>query len=133
MWRLSGEHLEERARERVDITARRDLLLGRRLFGGHVVRRAQRQAGFRHASAGGGTYRQCDAEVGDHRAPIGEEDILRLDVTMHDTTRMRIAQGIRDVARNLHGFIDTELCFTIELRAQRLAATLRLCLRSSAR
>ena len=37
---LAGEHLVQHARERVDVRARSDLFVGRRLLGAHVVRRA---------------------------------------------------------------------------------------------
>jgi hypothetical protein len=51
-----------------------------RLHGRAGERRAQREAGLRHARAACLLHCQRDAEVGDQRLTIVQQDVLRLDV-----------------------------------------------------
>ena len=42
-----------------------------------------------------------DAEVGDDRGPAGEEDVVRLDVAMHDAALVRVGERLGDVAQDV--------------------------------
>ena len=61
----------------------------------------------------------CDAEVGDQRDAVGEEDVLRLDVAVDETVLMRVAQCARDLTGEPHRFIQRQLTFAGEAGAQR--------------
>ena len=44
-------------------------------------------------------FRAGDAEVGDQRVPVlVEQDVLGLDVAVHDAVRMRVVQRVGDLA-----------------------------------
>ena len=82
--RFAHEHLVEHAAERVQVAASVDGF-ARRLLRAHVRRRADRHAGLRHApSSPAALHRLADAEVGDERVAVLQQDVLRLDVAVHD-------------------------------------------------
>ena len=115
------EHLEDDTGERVDVGGRADRLPAR-LLGTHVRRRPQDAAGCRQklrAVQRRGAARVCDAEVGDQRDAVGEEDVLRLDVAVDETVLMRVAQRARDLAGEPQRFIQRQLPFACEAGAQR--------------
>ena len=62
-----------------------------------------------------------DAEVGDDRRAAGEQDVLRLDVAVHDAVRVRVLERARHVAQHRHGRVRREPPVAAEPRAQRLA------------
>ena len=66
--RLADEHLVRDRAERVDVAARVIVAFAHRLLGRHVLRRAEREAGLRHARAAGLLHGERDAEVGDEGA-----------------------------------------------------------------
>ena len=41
-------------------------------------------------------------------APRGEQDVVRLDVAVHDAARVRVGEGARDVAQDADDFGDRE-------------------------
>jgi hypothetical protein len=43
------------------------------------------------------------AEVGHHRRPAGEQDVVGLDVAVHDAAPVRHGEGARHVAQDAHG------------------------------
>lgn len=69
-----------------------------RLFGTHVVRRADDGAGVRHARVVGGTR---NAEVGEHRGAVfAQQDVVGLDVAVDHALALGIAQRRGDLARH---------------------------------
>ena len=63
-----------------------------------------------------------DAEVGEQRvAALREQQILRLDVAMHDALLVRVVERTRDLARDAQRLVDRELLVATEMVAQRLA------------
>ena len=78
--------------------------IARRLLGRHVRRRADRRAELRERRAGRRRRRGRDglrdAEVGDDRRAPGEEDVVRLDVAVHDAALVRVGERARDVAQD---------------------------------
>ena len=97
--RLSGEHLVEHDPERVDVGLAGDLA-PERLFGRHVVRRAE------HAAGGGealGLQRAGDAEVGDLGAAVAvDQDVLRLHVAMDELVLVGALERAADLDRVCH-------------------------------
>ena len=96
--RLAAEHLVRHDAERIEIAAGIEIAITRRLLGAHVCRRPDRHAGGRQArlfsTVGRGA---CNTEVGHERAPVDpvEQNVVGLDVPVHDPARMRVGQGIR--------------------------------------
>ena len=100
--RLAGQELVEDDSERVEVGARIDLAsLG--LLGREVLRRPDDRARLGHlARAGAG-----DPEVRHlHAALAVDEDVVRLDVAVHDPVPVREAQRREDLARVLDRDVD---------------------------
>ncbi len=57
--------------------------------------------------------------------PGGEQDVLGLDVAMHDVARMRVAQGGRHLADELERLLERELPLALQAVAQRLSLHVR--------
>ena len=119
--RIACEHLECNEAERVDVGAmigvRGSGLLGRHVRGsanGHPraceCRPAHR---LRHCSR--------DAEVCNHRVPVAEQDVVRLDVAMHDAFAMRVGQRIGDLAKQPGRFGHGQFALVVEPRTKRFA------------
>ena len=94
-----------------------DLLLRRRLLGRHVVRRAEREPGLRHAAAGRRGDGERDAEVHHHRAAVVQQNVLGLDVAMDHAVAMRVVERVGHFARDAHRLVDAEL--RLAVRASR--------------
>ena len=62
-----------------------------------------------------------DAEVGHHGVPALEEDVLRLDVAVHDALPMRIRQRVGHLAGDGDRLLDGQLRLAVDPGAQRLA------------
>ena len=118
---LSGEHFKDDAGERVDVRRRSDRLAAR-LFGAHVERRPQDPALDRHRLGPirvARVARPGDAEVCDQGDAVGQEDVLGLDVTMHEAVVMRVAEGARDFTRQPQGLVERQLCLALEPGTER--------------
>ena len=92
--------------------------VARRLFGRHVLRRAERQSGLRDATAAGVRHGQRDAEVGDQRLAVLHEDVLGLEVAMNHVVPVRVVERARDRRRDADRLIDRELLLAIECAAR---------------
>ena len=85
------------------------------LLGAHVLRRAERQPGLRDAAAAGVAHGERDAEVGDQRLPVVQQDVLGLEVAMDHAVR-----GARSRARSAtavgdaDGLVDGQLLLAVE-------------------
>ncbi len=100
--RVPDQHLVHDARERIEVAAAVEVPLARRLFGTHVVRRAEAHPGLRdplrtHLRQGGG-----DAKIRHHRVARVHQHVFRFDVAMNDTVAVRILQGVPDLPRHGH-------------------------------
>ncbi|HEX4354414.1 MAG TPA: hypothetical protein VHZ95_15900 [Polyangiales bacterium] len=88
--RVTGKHVIADDAERVEIAASIELSFADRLFGRHIRRCSNGDAG------GGQPCIACsgarDAKIGDHRSATRaiNENVVRLDVAMHDAARMSI-------------------------------------------
>ena len=79
--------------ECVLIAASVDVRLASSLLGTHVRRCADGESGLRERLPSGGADGARDAEIGDDRMSVVDEDILRLDVAMHEAASMRVASA----------------------------------------
>ncbi len=93
------------------------------LFGTHVRRRT----GSAHPGACESLHsceidRARDAEISDDRVPAREQNILRLDIAVNDSLRVRVRQSVGCFAADLGGGVDGQLPLPMDPCPQRLAA-----------
>jgi hypothetical protein len=122
--RFAHQHLVDHRAERVDIVdiaARIDLSIRRRLFGTHVFRRAQRQPGLGDAIASGRGDRQRDPEIRHHRLAFLQQDIARLDIAVNHVAAVRVLQRRRHLRSDLDRLVHGQLPLDRKFVAQRLA------------
>ncbi len=119
--RLADEQLVQHAGKAVLVTASIDLRRARGLLRAHVGRGTDDRT--RLGQRLGAALVECsrDAKVGDHGRATRQQDILWLDVPMHDP----VAVGVTECARHLYddaeGVLLRELLLTTEAIAQRLS------------
>ena len=77
------------------------------------------------AIAACGAHGARDAEVGDQRVPVCEQDVLRLDVAMDDALRVRVVQGLGRPRARSERVVERELLLALEPLPQRLAVHVR--------
>ncbi len=113
--RLAREHLVEHRCERVHVAPRIDAAVARRLLGTHVLRRAEREPRLREAVTARFLHGERDAEIRQHRLAFLDQDVLGLDVAMHQALPVRVVERARDLLRDREGLIEPELPLAIEL------------------
>ena len=121
--RRTGEHVVEHDPEGVDVGATVQGI-ARRLLGTHVLRCSDY-----HAFAGEGRaallllrslrrFRDPEVRHQDVAAPV-EQDVVGLDVAMHDLVAMRVRERIRDLPGDARRVADGKLLLRLEELAQR--------------
>ena len=115
----------EHAAEAEDVAAAVELLLATRLFGAHVPRGPHADAGASHPRPAGGADRACDPEIGHHGVLLDEEDVLGLDVPMHEPLAVGVAQSVRHFHRDPHRLVEREQLLPEEPVAQRFTGDVR--------
>jgi hypothetical protein len=93
--RQAGERLVEHARQGIHVAAPVECPVAR-LLGTHVRGRAGDRSRLRDG-IGRAVDRPRDPEIRHHRVSVGEEDVLGLDVAMHDPARMGIGKRTGDL------------------------------------
>src|SRR5205823_358086 len=58
-------------------------------------------------------------------SPRGEEDVLRLDVAMHDVVRVRVFERVCHLGRDAKRLVEGELFFPVESTPERLSLDIR--------
>ncbi len=112
--RLACQHFIGHARQRVDVRAVIDILDARGLLGAHVRRCADGHAGLGQLLAAGHADCACDSKIRDDGMATGEEDILRLDVAVHDAFRVGVSQRVGHFLGDLDGVVHGQLRFAVE-------------------
>ena len=119
--RLACQHLIGHRTKRVDVGSVVDGSLPGGLLRRHVVRGSQREPRLRHPVAAGLLHRQGDPEIGDQRAAVVEQDVLRLDVAMYHTMLVGVLQGVGYLAGDAHRFGHRQLLLSLEPAPECLA------------
>ena len=97
--RLARQHLVEHAAERVDVAPAVELALAAAPAPGSCTPACRARARSRSAApSSAADDRPRDAEVRDHGVPACEQDVLGLDVAMHDAVRVRVVERVGDLA-----------------------------------
>ena len=112
--------LEQHAAERIDVSPRITALASN-LLRSHVIGRAAhiRKMPERHAAC---TEAQGNAEIGQLQlAILRDQDVLRLEVPMHDALCMDISQRVRQLHSDPHDLFDRQRVASPQIRPQRLA------------
>jgi len=98
--RLASQHFVDHAREAVEVAPASQVLLAARLLRAHVFRRPQRQPALGHHFHPDRGERARDAEVGEHRVEVREQDVLGLHVAMDESLAMRVVECHAHVTRD---------------------------------
>ena len=120
--RVAGKHFVQHGAQRIPITSRIDDAFAHRLLGTHVLRRTKTQPRLRHALAARALHRACNADVGNERAAIVQQNVLGLDVAMDHAVPVRVVQRTRDLTCDAQRVGDGELPLAFQSRAKRLAS-----------
>src|SRR5690606_16297650 len=105
--RRSAKHLLENAAQRIDVGPAIELGVGHGLLGRHVCGCTEGEAGL-----GDRVARAClihgpgNAEVRHHGLAVAQEDVGRLDVTVHDAMAMGIGERGGHLPRDAERFFD---------------------------
>ena len=84
------------------------------------MRRAERDAGLRHPLAPGLLDGERDAEIGDQRSAVVQQDVFGLDVAMDHAALVGVRERIGDVGSDAHRVGNRQLVFALQTSAQRL-------------
>src|ERR1700682_4695611 len=119
---FARDHLVGDRTPRVDVRSLIRGWIGRRLLGSHVHRGSERRTGGSEHTV----TRRCPrclkrlgySEVSDDGRALAEQNILRLDVTVHDALPVRVRESARDIAQNAQALLDWNPAFP-DTRAER--------------
>ena len=76
----------------------------------HVRRRSERHPGLRlRLDVRRARNRARDAEIREHRVLGLEQDVLGFDVAVHDSARVGVLQGARDLTGDAYGVLHRQL------------------------
>ena len=114
---LTRKHLVEDTGQAVDVAPGINHL-SHRLLGTHVGRSAYRETSDRELGFVLRAESACDAEVGQERMPTGEENVLRLDVAVHDAVFVGMSQPVGHFAHDLERWFHIEPSFAQQSSAQ---------------
>ena len=110
----AGEDFVHDAAEGVQVAPPVHLPVLGRLLGTHVGRGPESDPRLGDPFIPSGSDRARDPEICDEGAPVGEQDVRRLDVPMYHAEAMGVAQGGGHVARDAERLGNRKLRFTVE-------------------
>jgi len=111
-----GEHADS-----VDVGTVIEMGIAGRLLRSHVRRRADCHARSRTlGGAAGFAHGLGHPEVGDQRMAATQQDVVRLDVAMHDPMAVGAGQRIHHLPDDPHRLVDRQFPFAGEPMAERL-------------
>ena len=119
-WWLARQHLVEHAAEGVEVASPVHLPVSRSLLRAHVGRRPEREPRVGESVGSGAAHGSRDPEVRHQGVAALEEYVLRLDVAVDHAARVRIAQGVRHLARDAERLVERELLLALQPVAQGL-------------
>ena len=122
---LAAEHLVQHAAHTVNIAPTIHVRAACRLLWTHILHGANGDAGLSELFAPGCADRPRDPEVRDDRVALFEQDVLRLDVTVHHVVLVGGPEGIRDFSGDLQGVLDGKLFLAIQPIAEGFALHIR--------
>jgi hypothetical protein len=88
--------------------------VGSCLLGAHVGRRAKRESRLGELRRVPGGEQLGDAEIGEQDPAVAQEDVLGLDVAVHDALLVRVLQCARHLPADAHRLLDAELGLPLE-------------------
>src|SRR6185503_15543073 len=62
-----------------------------------------------------------NAKIGQHRVVVGEQNVLRLHIPMHETVSMRVVESGADLVHDPQSIVDGQPPFAVESVAERSA------------
>jgi hypothetical protein len=122
---LSDQHLVRHAGQAVQIALLIERGLGRRLFGTHVRWGAEGDARDGELLSSRLGDRAGDAEVGDDGVTALEENVLRLDVAVQHSTRVRVDERVGHLSCDAERLVHAELPPLAEPIAERASFGVR--------
>ncbi len=120
-----GQHLVQHAAQGELVGTVVDPLVARRLLGAHVGGGPDGHSGGGELLASGGGHRARDPEVRDVYATLLEQDVARLDVTVHHAVTVRGLEGLAHLLGDGKRVVDGELPLPVETLAKRLPFDVR--------
>jgi hypothetical protein len=121
-----GQQLVRKHTHRIDVGAMIELRIPGGLLGRHVSRCTERHPDPGHRSLGAvPVQRPGDAEIGDQRALSRGEDVVGLDVAVHDAVVMGVRQGVGDIEQNPAHLVGGECATPLQARPESLAPDIR--------
>ena len=118
--RPTHQHLIQHRAQGVDVRPAIQIPTPHRLLGAHVPHGPHRETRERQSVPARCAERLGDPEVGHHRTPRREEDVLGLDIAVHHAPLVRVDKGRRHVAGDLQGLGEGERALPIHAVTQRL-------------
>jgi hypothetical protein len=123
--RLARNHLVSHTAERVEVDPVVEPCICGGLLGRHVERRANHHPHVRHRRGNGHRMMRSQQGLGDSKIRngggiAGKQDVVWLDVPVHDTLGVRVLQRARDVSENADHDGDRHGADTHETHPERL-------------
>ena len=122
---VADQHLVAHAREAVDVGPLVEIATTGSLLGAHVAGGSQGKACTGEVSDSRAEDRLGDSEVGDDRVPVGQKNVLRLDVPVHHAFAMSVAEGVCNLTHEAQRMGQLQSFLAVQKTPQRLTLDVR--------